>query len=147
MRVDLVERRFESCSRFPINLSNRRAQRLERFFQIFVLRVQVDLALRLLIELVDCSEVDRPQTLNSAVELVERLDPGRLGCVLGQTLTGLLDAGYDGTLVASDSDGKLVFTIQLGPFEDLWDAERAARTLDAAYGYSSSVRVLPREEP
>lgn len=64
-----------------------------------------------------------------------------------ETLTTLIDAGYDGTLVASESNGQLVFTIQIGPFEDLWAAERAGETLDAAYGYTSSVTVLRREEP
>ena len=62
------------------------------------------------------------------------------------TLTELVDAGYDGTLISSDSDGTLVFTIQVGPFDDLWNAQRAAQMLDASYGYSSSVTVLRREE-
>ena len=64
-----------------------------------------------------------------------------------QTLTTLLDAGYDGTLVSSDSDGRLVFSVQLGHFDDLREAERTGETLDAAYGYTSSVTVLHRDEP
>jgi general secretion pathway protein D len=64
-----------------------------------------------------------------------------------ETLTTLLDAGYDGTLVSSESEGRLVFSIQLGPFDELRDAERTAETLDAAYGYTSSVTVLRRDEP
>ena len=63
------------------------------------------------------------------------------------TLTDLVDAGYDGNLITSESDGVLVFTLQVGPFDDLWSAQRAAETLDASYGYSSSVTVLRREEP
>ncbi len=63
-----------------------------------------------------------------------------------RTLTDLVDAGYDGTLISSDSNGTLVFTIQVGPFDDLWNAQRAAQTLDASFGYSSSVTVLRREE-
>jgi general secretion pathway protein D len=63
-----------------------------------------------------------------------------------ETLTNLLDAGYDGTLVSSESGGRLVFNVQLGPFRDLQEAERAARTLDAAYGYSSSVTVLRQDK-
>jgi len=62
-------------------------------------------------------------------------------------LTSLVDAGYDGTLVTRDSDGQLVFTIQVGPFEDLWEADRAAETLDASYGYDSQVTILRRETP
>nr|MBC8186798.1 hypothetical protein [Pseudomonadota bacterium] len=63
------------------------------------------------------------------------------------TLTTLLDAGYDGTLVSSDSDGRLLFKIEIGPFDNLWEAERAATTLDTAYGYSSSVTALRPSEP
>ena len=63
-----------------------------------------------------------------------------------KALTTLIDAGYDGTVVSSDADGQLVFSVQIGPFDDLWAAERAAETLDAAYGYSSSVTVLRKDE-
>jgi general secretion pathway protein D len=63
-----------------------------------------------------------------------------------ETLTELVDAGYDGSLISSDSDGVLVFTLQVGPFDDLWTAQRTAETLDASYGYSSSVTVLRHEE-
>ena len=64
-----------------------------------------------------------------------------------ETLTLLVDAGYDGMLVSSESDGRIVFTIQIGPFEDLWDADRAAQTLDAAYGYHSSVMLMRGDTP
>ena len=64
-----------------------------------------------------------------------------------EALTTLVDAGYDGTLISSESDGALVFTIRVGPFDDLWAAQRAAETLDASYGYSSTVTILRREEP
>lgn len=62
-------------------------------------------------------------------------------------LTSLVDAGYDGSLVTSTADGALVFSVQVGPFEDLYDADRTAQTLDASYGYSSSVTVLRRDDP
>ncbi|MEZ4354135.1 MAG: type II secretion system secretin GspD [Myxococcota bacterium] len=64
-----------------------------------------------------------------------------------ETLTDLIDAGYDGTLVTGDARGRLVFTIQVGPYDELWEAERTAETLDAAYGYSSSVTVLREAAP
>ncbi|MGY8738415.1 MAG: SPOR domain-containing protein, partial [bacterium] len=64
-----------------------------------------------------------------------------------ETLTTLIDAGYDGTLVTSESDGNLVFTIQIGPFDDLWGADKAAQTLDAAYGHQSAVTVLRGSAP
>ncbi|MFK7897585.1 MAG: type II secretion system secretin GspD [Myxococcota bacterium] len=63
------------------------------------------------------------------------------------TLTTLVDAGYDGSLVTSTSNGQLVFMVQVGPFEDLYDADRAAQTLDTSYGYASSVTVLRRDDP
>jgi general secretion pathway protein D len=64
-----------------------------------------------------------------------------------ETLTRLLDAGYDGTLVSSESDGQLMFSVQLGPFDDAAEAERTSQTLDAAYGYSSAVTLLRRTDP
>jgi len=62
-------------------------------------------------------------------------------------LTLLIDAGYDGNLITSDSDGQLVYSVRVGPFSDLWEADRAAQSLDAAYGYTSSVTVLRGETP
>ncbi len=64
-----------------------------------------------------------------------------------EALTRLVDAGYDGTLISSDSKGRIVFTIQVGPFDDLWEADRTAETLDEAYGYESSVTLLRGESP
>ena len=49
--------------------------------------------------------------------------------------------------MTSESDGNLVFTIQIGPFEDLWSADKTAQTLDAAYGHQSSVTVLRGSAP
>ena len=62
-------------------------------------------------------------------------------------LTLLIDAGYDSSLITSDSDGQLVYTVRVGPFSDLWEADRAAQALDAAYGYTSSVTILRGEAP
>lgn len=64
-----------------------------------------------------------------------------------EQLVNLIDAGYDGSLAASESGGRVVFTIQVGPFEDLWEAEQAAQTLDDAYGFESSVTLQKREAP
>jgi len=47
-----------------------------------------------------------------------------------ETLTTLLDAGYDGTLVSNESGGRIVFNV-----------------LDAAYGYSSFVTVVFEDDP
>ncbi len=64
-----------------------------------------------------------------------------------EQLVTLIDAGYDGSLSSSETDGRVVFTIQVGPFEDLWEAEQAAQTLDEAYGFESAVTLQKREEP
>ncbi len=64
-----------------------------------------------------------------------------------EALMTLVDGGYDGTLVSSDSDGRIVFTIQIGPFQDLWEADRAAQAVDASYGYESSITVLRGDSP
>ena len=64
-----------------------------------------------------------------------------------EQLVTLIDAGYDGSLAAAESNGRVVFTLQVGPFEDLWEAEQAADTLDASYGFESTVALQRREEP
>jgi len=64
-----------------------------------------------------------------------------------EQLVNLIDAGYDGSLAASESNDRVVFTIQVGPFEDLWEAEQAAQTLDEAYGFESAVTLQKREAP
>ncbi|HIF91993.1 MAG: type II secretion system secretin GspD [Myxococcales bacterium] len=64
-----------------------------------------------------------------------------------ETLTSLIDAGYDGTLISNDMGGQLIFRVEIGPFEDLSEAERTANTLDSAYGYSSIVNAQRRGEP
>ena len=64
-----------------------------------------------------------------------------------EQLVNLIDAGYDGSLAASESNDRVVFTIQVGPFEDLWEAEQTAKTLDEAYGFESAVTLQKREEP
>ncbi|MFO0687699.1 MAG: type II secretion system secretin GspD [Myxococcota bacterium] len=64
-----------------------------------------------------------------------------------EQLVTLIDAGYDGSLSSRESNGRVVFTIQVGPFEDLWEAEQAAQTLDEAYGFESTVALQRREEP
>jgi general secretion pathway protein D len=78
-----------------------------------------------------------------AVEVATYLDEDEAT----EALTMLLDAGYEGTLITREVDDRPVFTLQVGPFDDLWAADRAASLLDSAYGYSSSVTILRREEP
>jgi general secretion pathway protein D len=85
----------------------------------------------------------RSRSQHYAVQVATFLDESQAM----ETLTTLLDAGYDGTLVSSESGGRVVFNVQLGPFDELWEAERAAGTLDAAYGFSSAVTVVRGDDP
>lgn len=62
-------------------------------------------------------------------------------------LVDLIDAGYDGSLAARESGGRVVFTIQVGPFADVWEAEQAAQTLDEVYGFESTVALQRKEAP
>lgn len=67
-----------------------------------------------------------------------------------ETLTRLLDAGYDGTLVSGESDGALVYELLVGPFEALDTARDAADALTEVYDYDPSVMLLelePEPEP
>jgi general secretion pathway protein D len=58
-----------------------------------------------------------------------------------QLLTDLVDAGYDGTLLASESGGGLLYEIRLGPFAELKDAQLAVEAISGAFGLSPSVVV------
>jgi general secretion pathway protein D len=64
-----------------------------------------------------------------------------------ETLTELLDAGYDGTLVSGETDGFLLFELLVGPFPTLEEAESASAVLREAYGLSPAVTVLQPEAP
>jgi general secretion pathway protein D len=52
-------------------------------------------------------------------------DPG----VAQSTLTRLVDAGYEGTLVSSRASGRVLLELRVGPYRDLEAAERAAEAL------------------
>ena len=58
-----------------------------------------------------------------------------------QLLTELVDAGYDGTLVASESGGGVLYEIRLGPFAGLQEAQFAADAITGAFGLSPEVVV------
>ncbi|UCE86239.1 MAG: hypothetical protein JSU66_00380, partial [Deltaproteobacteria bacterium] len=62
------------------------------------------------------------------------------------TLTELLDAGFDGSLVSGNVDGFVTFEVRLGPFEDLSDAERTAEVMRSAYGFDPSILVERPED-
>src|SRR5690606_13578302 len=73
--IGLLERLFEARPRFPVDLPDRILERLERFGEIGELRVEVLLALGLLLELVDRGEIDRAETLDLPLDRFERLAP------------------------------------------------------------------------
>jgi general secretion pathway protein D len=58
-----------------------------------------------------------------------------------QLLTELVDAGYDGTLLASESGGGVLYEIRLGPFAGLQEAQFAADAISGAFGLSPEVVV------
>jgi general secretion pathway protein D len=60
------------------------------------------------------------------------------------TLLELVDAGFDGTLVSSGPAGQVRYELRLGPYTEVDQAERAAGTLQRAYGLPSRI-VLERE--
>jgi general secretion pathway protein D len=60
------------------------------------------------------------------------------------TLMELVDAGFDGTLVSSGPAGRVRYELRLGPYTDVDQAERAATTIQRAYGMSSQI-VLERQ--
>jgi len=61
------------------------------------------------------------------------------------TLTELVDAGFDGTLVSSStSEGRVRYELRLGPYGDADEAQRAAATIQRAYGLPVQI-VLERQ--
>lgn len=61
------------------------------------------------------------------------------------TLMELIDAGFDGSLVSSGPAGRVRYELRLGPYQELDRAERAATTLQRAYGLAAQI-VLERPE-
>src|SRR5690606_167529 len=89
--IRLVERLLETRAGFPIYLSDRLLERLERFGEIRELRVEVLLALGLLLELVDRGEIDRPKALDLPLDRFELLVPGGRRRILGKIGEDLLE--------------------------------------------------------
>jgi general secretion pathway protein D len=64
-----------------------------------------------------------------------------------ELLTDLVDAGYDGTLVSTDSAGSVLYEIRIGPFAEMDEAQRASESIAGAYGLSPTVVVGKPGEP
>jgi hypothetical protein len=80
-------------------------------------------------------------------ELAERSEYGvRVGIYSDEikameTLTQLLDAGYDGNLVSGDVAGTTIYEIVVGPFADLRAADNAGELLREVYGFDTTVVI------
>ncbi len=62
-----------------------------------------------------------------------------------ETLTRLVDAGYDGTLVSAETAGAVLYEIRVGPYENLADAQRAGEAIRRSEGLTPALLVLPLE--
>jgi general secretion pathway protein D len=65
--------------------------------------------------------------------------------VAQSTLTKLIDAGYEGTLVSSRASGRVLLELHVGPYADVEAAERAAEALRLGYALSPQVLVRRTE--
>ncbi len=63
------------------------------------------------------------------------------------TLTQLVDAGYDGTLVSGQVDGRAIYEIVVGPFVDLRAANDASALLQDVYGFAPTVVITEVTAP
>ncbi len=61
------------------------------------------------------------------------------------TLTELVDAGFDGTLISTGEAGRVRYELRVGPYGDISEAERAAATLQRSYELPSQI-VIERED-
>ncbi|MBW1687152.1 MAG: type II secretion system secretin GspD [Deltaproteobacteria bacterium] len=63
------------------------------------------------------------------------------------TLTTLLDLGYDATLVSGERAGQLLYEIRVGPYASLEQAEAARRVIERSHGLTPSILIKPPEQP
>jgi len=57
-------------------------------------------------------------------------------------LTDMIDAGHDGTLIAEEKSGAVLYEIHLGPYADLEDAQRMSDVVRRSHGLSPAVIVV-----
>jgi hypothetical protein len=62
-------------------------------------------------------------------------------------LTSLIDAGHDGTLVATESASGVLYEIHLGPYDSLEEAHAAEGVVRRSHGLSPQVLLLEPAEP
>jgi general secretion pathway protein D len=66
--------------------------------------------------------------------------------VAQSTLRRLIDAGYEGTLASSRSNGRVLLELRIGPYVNLDDAERTAEVLRRAHALAPQVLVQKPED-
>jgi general secretion pathway protein D len=66
--------------------------------------------------------------------------------VAQSTLRRLIDAGYEGNLISSRSNGRVLLELRIGPYISLDDAERTADALRRAYALAPQVLVQKPED-
>lgn len=59
-----------------------------------------------------------------------------------ERLTLLLDRGYEAQLASGESDGRLAFELQVGPYDTEKEADAVALVLSDAFGFAPSVSML-----
>ncbi len=62
-------------------------------------------------------------------------------------LVALIDSGYEGELVSSDTGGVLLLEVHVGPFDSFDAARNASEQIGRAHGLTPSVVVVPPEQP
>jgi len=61
------------------------------------------------------------------------------------TLTTLVDLGYDGTLVTSERGGRMLYEVRVGPYDGLESAQAAIRVLERSTGLLPTVLIQTPE--
>src|SRR6476660_5900757 len=74
--IDAIESILKARTSFAVNLANGRLERFERIGKVFELPIQVFLALRLFLELIDRSEIHLTQSFDLLSHVDQRLFPG-----------------------------------------------------------------------
>ena len=64
-----------------------------------------------------------------------------------ETLTELVDAGHDGTLISGQVGDTLLYEVRLGPYPTLEEAQRVGNIVKHSHGLTPTVVVGPEEEP
>ncbi len=60
-----------------------------------------------------------------------------------ETLTRLVDAGYDGTVVSDETAGAVLYEVRVGPFDSLPEAQRAGEAIRRSEGLTPALLVQP----